>query len=246
MKITITSLIAFSLMCSLVRADEPASTYLTGLIQSGGNDLWWVFPKNIAGQSVTPPKGGYIFRFTADMNADGSQEVFLSNTADVSKNGEAWTLYRGDGSGGFVKIKDDLFISNPMRVKVDSGVKKFSFVTPDNEQESIVTFWLDATGSFQSSTRQLTEAESKAINGADPALLGANGLPDDDKIAERFQLGDALNPSFQKCLAGKLYQSPTASWRAVNNTFSLSQQYLDPADAADIASLANWTPPSSP
>lgn len=246
MKTTILSLIAFFLICSQVRSDEPASIYLTGLIQSGGDDVWWVFPKNIAGQSVTPPKGGYIFRFTADMNADGSQEVFLSNTSDVSKNGVAWTLYRSTGSGGFTKVKDDLFISNSLHVKTDSGVRKFSFLTPDNEQESIVTFWLDAAGIFQSSTRQLTEAESKAINGADPALLGTNGLPDDDKIAERFQLGDALNPTFQKCLAGRLYQSPTAAWRTVINTFSLSQQYLDPADATDIASLASWMPPSNP
>jgi hypothetical protein len=246
MKLKSYTLIPFFAICSLVRADEPAPTYLTGLLQSVGDNLWWVYPQEIEGQTVTPPKGGYIYRYKIDMNGDGSQEVFLSNSSDVAKDGEAWTIYQSDGSGGFVKIKDDFFISNSLRVKTDGGIKKYSFLTPSAEQEEIITFWLDGASGFQSSTRQLTEEESKAISGGDPALLGTDGLPDDDKIAQYLNIGDPVALNIQKVLVGKLYQSPTASWRVVNNTFSLSQQYLDPADAADIASLVSWTPPSDP
>ena len=246
MKIKILSISAFLLVCTLVRTEEPASAYLNGLVQSGGNDFWWVFPKKIEGQSIIPPKGGYVFRFTTDMNADGKQEVFLSNSADISKNGEVWSLYRSNDLGEYVKIKDGLFIAGPLRVKSDNGIRVFSFFTQNQEQAEIVAFWLDAEGSFQTSTRQLTEAESEAISGTDLSLLGANGLPDEDKIADYLHLGVALSPAFQKCLAGKLCQNPTAIWRPVNNTFSLSQQYLDPADAPDIATLENWTPPANP
>lgn len=157
-----------------------------------------------------------------------------------------WNNDSKEKPGGFVKIKDDFFISNSLCVKTDGSIKKYSFFTPSADQEEIITFCLDGAGGFQSSTRQLTEEESKAINGGGPALLGTDGLPDDDKIAQYLNIGDPVALNVQKVLAGKLYQSPIASWRAVNNTFSLSQQYLDPADAADIASLVSWTPPSDP
>ena len=249
MKMRILLSLVFFLSFAFAKGAEPFDSYLSALVQGAGENLWWVYPKEIDGQTITPPKGGYILRIKIDLNGDGLDEVFLTTDDEVMKGGQSWTLYRGGASGGFIKLNDNVWLNGALWVKTDAGVKKYSYVAPQDKDtglEEIITFWIDASGNYQTSEQQLTEAQSKAINGGDQTLMGTNGLPDDNKIAQYLNLGDPVALSIQKVLVGKLYQSPTASWRAVNNTFSLSQQYLDPADAADIASLANWTPPSSP
>lgn len=227
-------------------ADEPAQSFMSQLIQTRDDELWFVWPKKVEGQTLTPPKGGYIYRFKVDMNGDAIEEAFLTHSLDVAKDGELWTLYRREGAG-YVKLKEDLFIGSSLWVKTEAGIKKYSILTAANSEtgrESIFTFWLDSSGNFQTSTRELTEEESKAIGGGDETLLGANDLPDDNKIAQKLQLGTSVNLAVEKVLLGKLYQNPNATWRAVNNDFTLAQQYRDPADAADIASLVGWQPPS--
>ena len=242
-KLTLILLIlsSFSLL-----GDEPATSYMNGLIQGAGDNVWWVYPKEIEGKTVTPPKGGYIFRFRIDMDSDGLDEVFLTSDGDVTKDGETWTLYRRE-SANYVELTDNLFIGRTVWEQTENGIKKYSLLTPANAEtrlESIQTFWLDSSGNFQTSTRELTEEESNAIGGGDETLLGANGLPDDNKIAQKLQLGASVNLGVEKVLLGKLYQNSNATWRAINNNFTLSQQYHDPADAEDIASLAGWQPPS--
>ena len=248
MKIRILLSLVFCFSFAFVKGAEPVDSYLAVLVQGAGDNLWWVYPKEIDGQLITPPKGGYILRIKMDLNRDGVDEVFLTTDDEVMKSGESWTLYRGSASGNFTKLTGNVWLNGAIWVKTDAGVKKYSYVAPqdkDTRLEEITTFWIDASGSFQTSSQQLTEVQSKAINGGDQTLMGSNGLPDDNKIAKYLNLGDHVSFTIQKVLVGKLYQSPVASWRAVNNTFSLAQQYLDPADAADIASLANWTPPSN-
>lgn len=246
MKLKMSVLLFFVVVHFSAHADEPASTFMSDLVQSAGDNLWWVYPQEIGGQTITPPKGGYLFRFKIDMKGDGVDEVFLISSLDVTKGSEPWTFYRGDTGGSYIKLSENLSLNGSLRMKSISGVKRYSFVTPPDQEtgrESILSFWLDGSGSLKTSTRDLTDEESTAITGGDKALLGANGLPDDDKIAQRFQLGEAVNRALEKVLVGKLYQNPNAPWRAVSNNFALSQQYLDPADAADIASLAGWQPP---
>lgn len=248
MKMKILLLFISSVLLMHARGSEPVDSYLSALVQGAGENLWWVYPKEIGGQTITPPKGGYILRIKVDLNGDGVDEVFLTTDGEVMKDGASWTLYRG-ASGSYTKLDDNVWLRGTLWVKTDGGVKKYSYVGPQDKDtglEEINTFWIDASGNYQTSAQQLTAAQSKAINGGDQTLLDANGLPDDNKIAQYLNLGDPVTLNIQKALVGKLYQDPNATWRAVNNTFSLSQQYLDPADAADIASLANWTPPSNP
>lgn len=232
-----------------VRASEPVDSYLAETVASAGDNLWWVYPQQIQGVTITPPKGGYIFRIKTDLNGDSVDDVFLTRDDAVMKDGESWTLYRSGTSGSYVKVSDDVWLNGAIWAKIDSGVKKYSYVTPqdkDTALESISTFWIDGSGNFQTSSQQLTDAQSKAINGGDQTLMGANGLPDANKIAQYLQLGSLVTLSIEKVLTGKLYQNSSATWRAVNNNFALSQQYLDPADASDIASLTSWTPPAAP
>lgn len=241
------ALISMLLSAFPLWGDQPATSYMNELIQGAGDNLWWVYPKEVEGQTFTPPKGGYIYRFKVDMNGDGINEVFLLSSLDVTKDSESWTLYRRETSGSYLKLRENISLNGSLWAKTENGVKKYSFVTPpvaETGRESIISLWLDASGNFQTSTRELTEEESKAITGGDETLLGANGLPDDAKIAQKLQLGTSVAFTVEKVLLGKLYQNPNATWRAVNNDFTLSQQYLDPADAADIASLVPWQPPS--
>lgn len=249
MRIRTLLLLLLSLPFAYARSAEPVDSFLNALVQGAGENLWWVYPKEINGQTIKPPKGGYILRIKIDLNGDGLDDVFLTTDDEVMKGGESWTLYRGGAAGTLIKLSDNLWLQGALWVKTSAGVKKYSYVAPQDKDtglEEINTFWIDSSGSCQTSEQQLTEAQSKAINGGDQALMGANGLPDENKIAQYLNIGTPVAISIQKVLVGKLYQSRTASWRALNNTFSLSQQYLDPADAADIASLESWTPPSNP
>lgn len=248
MKTTIIALVLAQSSLVNLTASEPYDSYLNASIQGAGDNLWWVYPREIDGQTITPPKGGYFFRILIDIDGDGVNEIFLTDNGQVMKDGVSWTLYRKNSSGNYVKLDGNAWLPWTLWVKTDGGVKKYSWVTPldkDTGLESISTFWLDGSGNFQTSSVPLTEAQSKAINGDDQTLLGTNGLPDANKIAQYLQIGSLVTLTIQKALVGMLYQN-TATWRAVNSTFALSQQYLDPADAADIASLASWTPPPSP
>lgn len=229
-----------------VRSAEPVDSYLNALIQGAGSNLWWVYPKEISGQTITPPKGGYILRIKKDLNGDGVDEVFLTTDEEIMKDGESWTLYRGSALGTYAKVSDAVWLNGALWVKADGTLTKYSYVAPqekDTGLESISALWIDSSGNFQTSIQPLTDAQSKAINGGDQTLLGTEGLPDANKIAEYLELGSAVTLGLQKVLVGKLYQNANATWRDVNKSFSLSQQYLDPADAEDIASLANWQPP---
>ncbi len=229
-----------------IRGSEPFDSYLHELNQEAADNMWWVFSKEINGVTVTPPKGGYLFRIKIDLNDDGVDDVFLTTDDEVTKAGESWTLYRGSTSGTYTKLNDNISLNGVLWVKTDGGVKKYSYVSPqekDTGLESISTFWIDALGTFQTSTQRVTAAQSTAINGGDQTLLGTNGLSDANKIAQYLKIGTPVALSIQKALVGMLYQN-TATWRAVNSNFTLSQQFLDPADAADIESLASWTPPS--
>ena len=96
---------------------------------------------------------------------------------------------------------------------------------------------------MQTTNQPLTDAQSKAINGGDRSLLGSNDLPDYEKIAQYLELGNSVTMSLQKVLVGMLYQNANTTWRDVNMSFSLAQQFLDPADAADVASLKLWQAP---
>lgn len=249
MKKKFTLLFVVSLLTANAKASEPVDSYLSALVQGAGDNLWWVYPKEIDGQIITPPKGGYIFRLLMDADGDGTNEVFLTDDGQVMRDGASWSLYRQTSSGIYLKLDENAWLPSVLWVKTDGGIKKYSYVGPQDKDsgiEEINAFWIDATGSYQTSTQQLTEAQSKAINGGDQTLMDANGLPDRNKIANYLNIGDPVTLTIQKVLVGKIYQDANATWRDVNNSCSLSQQYLDPADAAEIASLANWTPPSNP
>lgn len=228
------------------RGAEPVDSYLNALIRDAGSNLWWVYPKEIGGQTITPPKGGYIYRIKKDLNGDGVDELFLTTDEEIMKDGESWVLYRGSSSGIYEKVSDAVWLNGSLWVKTEGKLKKYSYVAPpesDTDIGGISTFWIDSSGKFQTITQPLTDAQSNAIDGGDQTLLGTNSLPDPNKIAEYLQLGSSFTFSIQKVLVGKLYQNANSTWRDVNKSFSLSQQYLDPADAADIASLNNWQPP---
>ena len=230
------------------KGGEPVDSYLSALVQGAGSNLWWVYPKEIEGQTITPPKGGYLLRIKVDLNADGLDEVFLTTDDDVKKDGQAWTVYRNN-AGSYAKLNNEVWLRGALWEKTDGGVRKFSYFTPQNSEttlEEITTLWFDAFGNFHTTTQQVTEVQSKAMSGGDETLLGANGLPDENKIAQYLILGSPVTLNIEKVLVGKLFQDPNMQWRGVNSGFALSQQFLDPADAADIASLANWTPPPEP
>ena len=249
LKIKIAWLLVSLVFLIQAKSAEPADSYLSALIEDAGGNLWWVYPKEIGGNVITPPKGGYIFRIVIDLDGDGIDEVFLTTDGSVMKNGASWALYRRDALEHYAKLSDDVWLRESLWVKMDDGINKYSYLVPQDREtglETIHSFWIDASGNYHASTRQLTEAQSKAINGEDQDLLNAAGLPDEAKIAQYLTLGNSVALNIQKVLVGKLYQDANATWRAMNSHYSLSQQYLDPADAADIVSLESWTPPSNP
>lgn len=248
MKIQAIAIATLMFLAIVAEASEPYDSYVRTLIQGGGDDVWFVFPKEIEGQTITPPKGGYLFKITLDLDGDGVEEVFVTNNDQVVKSGANWTLYYRGASANYSKINSEVWLNGSLWVKSEGNIKKYSSLAPQTAKtfESINTWWIDAAGKYQTSTRQLNQLQSTAINGGDPALLGTNGLPDENKVAQYLQIGAPIILNIQKVLLGKFYQNANTPWRPVSSTFSLAQQYLDPADAADIASLATWTPPANP
>jgi len=236
--------ILLCLFVSIAYGNDPAQIFMSELLQSRGANVWFV-----GDDTVPNPKGGYLYRFELDIDGDGQKEVFLATSLDVDRKGATWDVFRKNGSGDYQKIKDSFYIGSGLRIKTESGVKKYSFYVPLKAAEGgsyFGYFWLQADGNWHDETHDLTESEQAMKSGEDSTVLNANGLPDDDKIAQKLNLGSRVSIVTQKVLLAKYFQNSSTLWRNVNTEFTLSQQYLDPADAADIASLTNWTPPSNP
>lgn len=238
-------LITLSLLAlSASYGNDPVQLFVNDLAQTRGANRWFV-----EDNSVPSPKGGYIYRFELDVDGDGQKEMFVSSSLDADKKGESWSVYRKKANGDYVKIKDSYLMGSALMAKVKDGIKKYSFYIPLRQQDGgsyFGYFWLDTSGSWQDQTHDFTDSEQSMVEGSDSSVLGTNGLPDWSKIAQKLDLGTPVAITIQKVLLAKFTQNASTAWRNVNTNFTLSQQYLDPADATDISSVANWQPPSSP
>jgi len=225
-------------------ANDPIAVFVRQLLQQRGNNVWFVDDDT---QPI--PKGGYIYRFELDLNGDGQTEVFVATSMDVDRKGELWSIFKKDPSGEFQKIKESLFLGSDLRIADENGIRKYSFYVPLKQTEGgsyLGFFWLDATGVWHDTTHVLTDAEQGTMDGNDANTLGADGKPDELKIAQKLNLGAPVTIAIKKVLLAKYTQNSGSPWRDVKTDFTLAQQYKDPADAADIDSVANWQPPASP
>jgi hypothetical protein len=226
-------------------AADPVQTFVAELRQTRDDEVWFV-PDD---DKLTKPKGAYLYRFELDLNGDGQTEVFVATSLDADRKGERWNIFKKDAGGEYQKIKDSFFIGSDLRMKVENGIRKYSFYVPQKQMEGgsyLGYFWLDATGAWHDETQGLTDAAQGTMDGNDADTLGTDGKPDALKIAQKLNLGTPVTIAMKKVLLAKYSQNSATPWRDVKKDFTLSQQYKDPADAADIASVANWQPPASP
>jgi hypothetical protein len=225
-------------------ANDPVAVFTQQLLQQRGNNVWFV-----EDDTQPIPKGGYLYRFDLDINGDGQSEAFIATSLDVERKGELWNVFKKDAGGEYQKIKDSFFLGSDLRMKIENGIRKYSFYVPQKQTEGgsyLGYFWLDAGGAWHDETHVLTDAEQATIDGNDADTLGTDGKPDEQKIAQKLNLGVPVTIAIKKVLLAKFSQNSASPWRDVKTDFTLSQQYKDPADAADIASVANWQPPASP
>ena len=245
MKTKPTIVVSAIFLCATARAVDPITSFTQELIAKRRDEVWFVS----SDERATHPKGGYLYRFELDLNGDGQTEVFVATSLDVTRKGELWSVLKKDAAGAYRRIKDSLFLGSDLRMKIENGIRKYSFYVPQKELEGgnyLGYFWLDASGALHDETHVLTDAEQATMDGNDPDVLGADGKPDEHKIAQKLNLGSSVPLAIKKVLLAKYSQNSAAPWRDVKADFTLSQQYKDPADAADIASVANWQPPASP
>jgi hypothetical protein len=239
--------LAIPLLCSFADsclANDANAVFVQQLLQQRGNNVWF-----IDDDTQPIPKGGYVYRFDLDLNGDGQTEVFVATSLDVDRKGELWSIFKKDLGGEFLLIKDSFFLGSDLRVKVENGIRKYSSYVPQKETEGgsyLNYFWLDTTGVWHDETHVLTDAEQETMDGNDADTLGTDGKPDELKIAQKLNLGTPVTIAKKKVLLAKYLQNAESPWRDVKTDFTLDQQYKDPADATDIASVANWQPPASP
>lgn len=241
-KIIFISLLVLS--CA-ARAADPVGSFAQELIAKRAGEVWFV-PND---ERAAIPKGGYLYRFELDLDGDGEMEVFIATSLDVERKGELWSIFKKNTADDYHKLSGSCFLGSELRMKVENGIRKYSFYVPQKEQEGgnyFGYFWLDAAGEWHEETHVLTDVEQATKDGSDADTLGADGKPDDEKIAEKLNLGNSVALTIKKVLLAKYSQNAAAPWRDVKADLSLAQQYRDPADASDIASVANWQPPISP
>ena len=226
-------------------AGDPVADFVHELRQERNHDdVWWVE------QSLdpAPPKGGYLFRMELDMNGDGVKELFLATSRDCDRHGYRWTLYRKGADGDYHKVDLIVFGLYP-RMKVVNGIRQYSLYHPRKERDGGAYFsiyWMDEAGALHEEERVLTEDEKEIENGEDPDTQDADGNPVQAKIDAKLKMGTTLQLQVQKVTLGKYLQNKDTPWRPAILELQLDGQQHDPADAADIASLKNWTPPPPP
>lgn len=237
---TITVIVTSAHVCF---GSDPAAIFVQTLLTRRADNVWFV-----EDDPNEQPVGGYLYRFDLDVDADGEPEVFVSTSLDAGRKGETWAAFRKRGTD-WVQLTEGIFLGDEIRLKTENDVRKFSYYIPQKQSEGgsyFGYFWLDKTGMWHDETHPLDESEEATIEGRDPDTLNADGVPDDRKIADKLKLGAPLIIEIKKVLLAKYVQDPNTRWRNVNWDFTLSQQYKDPADAADIASVATWQPPAEP
>lgn len=120
--------IALLLLCNFAGsclANDPIAVFVQQLLQQRGNNVWFV-----EDDTQPIPKGGYLYRFDLDLNGDGEMEVFVATSLDVDRKGELWNIFKEDAVGEYQKIKDSLFLGSDLRMKVENGIRKYSFYVP--------------------------------------------------------------------------------------------------------------------
>jgi hypothetical protein len=225
-------------------AQVPVSLFVKDLLQTRGDNVWFV-----EDDSSCQPQGGYIYRFDLDVEDDGSTETFVSTSLDAGRKGEMWTVFRKRVDDAYYVVKQSQFLASDLFLRDDNEGRKYSFYVPQKEVEGgpyFGYFWLDREGVWHDETHVLNDAEQATIDGEDPGIFGPDGKADDDKIADKLKLGHSVEIDIKKVLLAKYIQDPNIVWRPVNPRFSLSLQYKDPADAADMQSIQGWTPPEVP
>ncbi len=242
-KTNILLFLAANCLLAFARAADPAALFVNDLIAARNGEVWFI------DDTLPVPKGGYLYRFELDINGDGQTEVFIATSLNVFRRGELWSAFKKNAAGEYFRIKNSYLLGGELRMRIENGIRKFSFYVPQKQAEGgcyLGHLWIDATGAWHDETHVLTDAEQATKDGDDPDVLGADGKPDDQKIASKLKLGSAVTITIKKVLLAKYVQNPSSPWRDIKASLSLAQQYKDPADAADIASIANWQPPANP
>ncbi len=240
MKYLIGILITF-LTAAVSFGGDPVQRFVHDLLRERSENIWMSDD-----DSVPVPKGGYIYRFELEMAGDGQSLTFVASSLDANRKGESWSVYRKGKKGDYVKIRNLYFMGGDLRMRLVKGVRRYSFYVPLKRQEGgsyFGYFWLDASGAWHDQTHELTDEEQHMVDGDDRSVLAKNGLPDEAAIAKKLKLGAPVAIKIQKVLLAKYIQHANIAFRALNVSYTLSQQYLDPVDAADIASVAKWRPP---
>jgi len=245
MKQKINNILLLISVGSLCYGDEVTTQFVQKLSKERYGEIWI----NHSTEHVKIPIGGYIFRFEWDIDGDSVDEIFLLSSVDSDIHESAWYVYKKNTLGVYNELGDWGFRGTDMWVKVDSGIRKYSFFSTNKPQyggDFLVTYWLDASGALKNKLRNLTESESSIVRCDDPEILGNDGKPDSAKVEAKLQIGHKTSLPIQKVLIAKYIQNPNTPWKNIKQGTLLSHQHEDPTDAADIESVQNWTPPPEP
>lgn len=244
MKNTLLAIASAAFFTTSAFASDAVSLFVTELLRVRSDEVWFV-PSRLKDEV---PKGGYLLKLDLDVNGDGENEVLVATSLDVDRKGEVWSVFK-KGNPNDIQLTNELFLGGDLRMKVEGRTRKFSFYVPQKQTEGssyFGYFWLDAGGAWHDETHTLSDTEQATMDGEDADTMGLDGKPDQQKIAQKLNLGTPVAVSIKKVLLAKYVQNPVVPWRDVKTDFTLSQQYKDPLDAADIASTSNWQPPAIP
>jgi len=76
----------------------------------------------------------------------------------------------------------------------------------------------------------------------DPDVLGTDGKPDREKIAQKLNLGTSVTIFAEEGAAGEILAELRGTLARCERRLYVISAIQRPADAADIASVANWQP----
>lgn len=176
------------------------------------------------------PAGGYLYRFEFDLTGDGKDELFVSSS--LSGDGQRWYVYRQIESESYEKIGDVGLPISGFYIRRDPEshlASLFSFLPIDLRSALIVEQSCCVSGFTEVKRSVLTGQQLETLY--DPAVSFVEAAK-----SLGFDVGEKVSPRVSKILLGKLVTG-TGTWRPYATRLSPVEQYLDKADAKDIASV---------
>jgi hypothetical protein len=213
------------IISSSVAFADPTTEFVSKLVNSDSAKANW------SGESNEKPNGGYLFRFSYDIDGDGTLELFASSSLDADKDACSWTIYKKRPGNSYDVLSTNLVLSpgEGFYLTSSNGIRqiKTTFVKPP-DIAVIKTYSLGVDGKFGEITRRLSAAE-------------ANTLINDDNAEQIFQLGEIKEPAIEKILLAEYLKVSAPQWRPYKLDLGILAQEKDPADATALKYANQFT-----